>query len=114
MLMTKSDANWPIKRANEKRQHYVTLRGAIPAILERISDSDPSAPSTVYAKYLEEIPCHVCGGTKLRKEVLEYKIGGLNYADIESMELTALLSWIQQFSDKRIFSVQKRSLLSNL
>ena len=46
-------------------------------------------PSTVYAKYLEEIPCHVCGGTKLRKEVLEYKIGGLNYADIESMELTA-------------------------
>ena len=63
------------KEGKRKKQHYVTLRGAIPAILERISDSDPSAPSTVYAKYLEEIPCHVCGGTKLRKEVLEYKIG---------------------------------------
>ena len=81
--------------------------------MERISDSDPSAPSTVYAKYLEEIPCHVCGGTKLRKEVLEYKIGGLNYADIESMELTALLSWIQQFSDKRI-SPSKKEFVEQL
>lgn len=101
------------KEGKRKKQHYVTLRGAIPAILERISDSDPSAPSPVYAKYLEEIPCHVCGGTKLRKEVLEYKIGGLNYADIESMELTALLSWIQQFSDKRI-SPSKKEFVEQL
>lgn len=101
------------KEGKRKKQHYVTLRGAIPAILERISDSDPSAPSTVYAKYLEEIPCHVCGGTKLRKEVLEYKIGGLNYADIESMELTALFSWIQQFSDKRI-SPSKKEFVEQL
>ena len=101
------------KEGKRKKQHYVTLRGAIPAILERISDSDPSAPSTVYAKYLEEIPCHVCGGTKLRKEVLEYKIGGLNYADIESMELTALFSWIQQLSDKRI-SPSKKEFVEQL
>ena len=43
------------KEGKRKKQHYVTLRGAIPAILERISDSEPSAPSTVYAKYLEAV-----------------------------------------------------------
>ena len=81
--------------------------------MERISDSDPSAPSTVYAKYLEEIPCHVCGGTKLRKEVLEYKIGGLNYADIESMELTALFLGYSSLVTSE-FLRPKKSLLSNL
>ena len=89
------------------------LRGAVPAILERTSGGDSSAPSIVYAKYMEEIPCHVCGGAKLRKEVLEYKIGGLNYDDIESMELTGLYSWMKNFKDDRI-SLSKKELVGQL
>lgn len=101
------------KEGKRRKQHYVMLRGAVSAILERTSDGDPFASSTVYAKYLEEIPCHVCGGTKLRKEVLEYKICGLNYADVEGMELTLLYSWMRTFSDDRI-SPSKRELVGQL
>ena len=39
-------------------------------------------------KYLEEVPCHVCGGAKLRKEVLAFKIGRFSYDDIEKLELS--------------------------
>ena len=101
------------KEGRRRKQHYVMLRGAVPAILERTSGGDPSAPSVVYAKYMEEIPCHVCGGAKLRKEVLEYKIDGLNYDDVESMELTVLYSWMRKFSDDRI-SLSKKELVGQL
>lgn len=95
------------KEGKRRKQHYVTLRGAVPAILERTSGIDSSAPSVAYAKYMEEIPCCACGGAKLRKEVLEYKIGGLNYHDIESMELKSLYPWMKKFDDSRISSSKK-------
>ena len=101
------------KEGKRKKQHYVTLRGAIPAILDRISNSDSSISPVVYSKYMEEIPCHVCGGAKLRKEVLEYRIGGLNYNDVESMELTSLYFWMKKFSDDRI-SLSKKELIGQL
>lgn len=101
------------KEGKRRKQHYVMLRGAVPAILDRTSGVNPSVPSVVYAKYMEEIPCHVCGGAKLRKEVLEYRVGGLNYDDIESMELTSLYSWMRKFSDARI-SLSKKELVEQL
>lgn len=101
------------KEGKRRKQHYVMLRGAIPAILDRATGGDPSAISVAYSKYMEEIPCHVCGGAKLRREVLEYKIGELNYGDVESMELTSLYSWIKKFSDRRI-PLSKKELVGQL
>lgn len=101
------------KEGRRRKQHYVMLRGVIPSILERISKSNLSIPSVLYSKYIEEIPCHVCKGTKLRKEVLEYKIGGLNYNDVESMELTMLDSWMRLFKDDRIL-FSKKELVEQL
>lgn len=95
------------KEGKRRKQHYVMLRGAVPAILDRATGGDSSAPSVAYAKYMEEIPCHVCGGAKLRKEVLEYKVGELNYGDVESMELTSLYFWMRKFRDSRISSFKK-------
>lgn len=101
------------KEGKRRKQHYVMLRGAIPAILDRATGGDSSAPTAIYAKYMEEVPCHVCGGAKLRKEVLEYKIGELNYGDVEGMELTSLYSWIKKLSDNRI-SLSKKELVEQL
>ncbi|WP_346682027.1 ATP-binding cassette domain-containing protein [Megasphaera stantonii] len=101
------------KEGKRRKQHYVILRGAVPAILGRVSGGDLSASTVAYAKYMEEVPCHVCGGTKLRKEVLEYKLGGLNYSDIEHMELKLLYSWIATFSDDRI-TLSKKEFVGQL
>ena len=101
------------KEGKRRKQHYVMLRGAVPAILERTSFADSSASSIAYAKYMEEIPCHVCSGRKLSKEVLAYKISGLNYDDVESMELTLLYSWMKTFHDNRI-SLSKKELVGQL
>lgn len=101
------------KEGKRRKQHYVMLRGAVPNIVDRATGGDPSAPSVAYAKYMEEIPCHVCGGTKLRKEVLEYKLGELNYGDVEKMELTSLYSWMKNLCESHI-SLSKKELVEQL
>lgn len=101
------------KEGKRRKQHYVNLRGAVPIIKERISAGDSSGTSGAYVKYTESVPCHACGGTKLRKEVLKYTLGGLNYDDIESMELSSLYSWARSFKDERI-GASKRDLASQL
>ena len=101
------------KDGKRRKQHYVFLQGTISAIIERITKADNSLASVVYSKYMEDVPCHVCGGSKLRKEILEFKINGLNYYEVENMELTALSSWLQGFDYDSIMQ-SRRELISQL
>ncbi|UZP02619.1 ATP-binding cassette domain-containing protein [Clostridium botulinum] len=101
------------KEGKRRKQHYVFLQGAVSAIMERVTQSDNSMSSCVYSKYMEDVPCHVCGGTKLRKEVLDYKINGLNYHEVENMELIALNSWLQGFDYGSVLK-SKKELVSQL
>lgn len=78
------------KEGKRRKQHYIFLQGAISAITEKITQSDNSSSHVAYSKYLEDVPCHVCGGAKLKREVLDYRINGLNYYDVENMELDSI------------------------
>lgn len=101
------------KEGRRRRQYFVFLKGAIPAIQERVANLDSTGPSAVYGKYMEEVPCHVCGGAKLRQEVLAYRLGGLNYDEVERMELTSLHVWLRKLDDAEI-PLEKRELVSQL
>ena len=59
------------KEGKRRKQHYIFLQGAISAITEKITQSDNSSSHVAYSKYLEDVPCHVCGGAKLKREVLD-------------------------------------------
>lgn len=101
------------KEGKRRKQHFVFLQGAIPAILERVTQVDNSMSTSVYMKYMEDVPCHVCGGAKLKKDILEYKVNGLNYCDLEGMEITELLKWFQKFDYKDILN-SKKDLVSQI
>lgn len=101
------------KEGKRKKQHYVFLQGAVSAIMERVTQTDNTLSTAVYTKYIEDVPCHVCGGTKLRKEILAYKINGLNYYEIENMELSSLNDWLLEFNYDKVLK-SKRELVSQL
>lgn len=101
------------KIGKRRKQYYVFLQGAVPAIMERATQTDNSLSSVVYSKYMEDVPCHVCGGAKLRKEVLDYKINGLNYYEVENMELSALNTWLSEFNYDEVLKT-KKELVSQL
>lgn len=100
------------KEGKRRKQHYVTLQGVITTIQTHIKSKELKT-SSIYSKYMEDVPCHICGGAKLNQNILKYKVDGLNYAEIENMEFTALLSWIHQFDSKYLLS-SKKSLISQL
>jgi excinuclease ABC subunit A len=101
------------KEGKRRKQHYVFLQGAASIIMEKISQSDNPLTAVSYAKYMENVPCRVCGGTKLRNEILNYKINGLNYSEVENMELILLQDWLKSFDYGNI-SLSKKELASQV
>lgn len=101
------------KEGKRRKQHFVFLQGAIAEIMEKVTQADNSMSTTVYSKYMEDIPCHVCGGAKLGKQALNYTVNKLNYYEVENMELTSLKQWIQNFNFDDILD-SKRELVSQL
>ena len=49
-------------------------------------------------------PCSVCGGTRLKKEALQFRIGGKNIAEVSAMSIADFAEWIstieQHFNPK--------------
>lgn len=100
------------KEGKRRKKHNVILYGAIPAIQAKASLDSPSA-SSAYAKYLIEVPCSVCKGSKLRSEILQYQVNGMNYDQLCSMELSTLQKWLQAL-DLGILSPDKKKAAAPL
>ena len=49
-------------------------------------------------------PCSVCGGTRLKKEALQFRIGGKNIAEVSAMSIADFSEWMstieQHFNEK--------------
>ena len=55
-------------------------------------------------QFLAYRPCSVCGGTRLKKEALQFRIGGKNIAEVSAMSIADFAEWMatieQHFNDK--------------
>lgn len=90
------------KEGKRRKQHYVFLQGVVSIIQEKLAHLDANSTSSVYSKYMEDVPCHICKGSKLQKRVLGYKVNGINYFELESMEFVELLDWCKNFDFSKI------------
>ncbi|MFQ3579864.1 MAG: excinuclease ABC subunit UvrA, partial [Bacteroidales bacterium] len=74
----------------------------ISSYLMRMKDSDNAADAsgTRYDDILSKIPCPECNGTRLKKEVLYFKIIDKNIADLSAMDIETLHTWIQELPEK--------------
>lgn len=101
------------KDGKRKKQHYVYLKGAVPAIRDRISNCGSSEQVSAFSRFMEERPCPACNGSKLRQDILAYKVEGLNYSEAEHLELAALRFWLCETKDRNSSS-PKGELISQL
>lgn len=95
------------KDGKRKKQHFVSIQGIIPLLKKQISSADSKAQAAPYSKYVATTVCHVCNGAKLGQKALEYTLGGLNYHEVESLEITSLQSWLENLKDERITEDKK-------
>ncbi len=64
--------------ANNGRPYRTTWEGIVPMMTRRHAESTSDWTRTEYEKYMKQKPCPVCGGKRLKKEVLAVKVGGLD------------------------------------
>ncbi len=95
------------KEGKRKKQHFVSLQGVVPLLKDQIASADSMTQAAPYSKYAATTICHVCNGAKLGQRALEYTVGGLNYNEVESLEINALQSWLKNLKDKRITEDKK-------
>jgi len=63
--------------------------------IENYSGENSSQISKKWADaFMNKNTCDVCGGARLKKESLNFLIGGRNIADLSNMDLTSLYSWV--------------------
>jgi excinuclease ABC subunit A len=55
--------------------------------------------------YMDKIKCKSCGGSRLRKESLFFKVDGKSIADLTNMDITELDSWLKNL-DQRLSKTQ--------
>lgn len=101
------------KEGKRKKQHFVSLQGIVPLLEEQIASADSMTQAAPYSKYATTTICHVCNGAKLGQKALEYTIGGLNYNEVENLEINVLQSWLENFKDAKI-TEDKRILVEQL
>ena len=95
--------------------YFVAFDGII-KYLRGVMETDESSAGQKWAdQFLAEITCPECHGQRLNREALSYTFGGRNIADLASMDLKDLRTWIDNLEigdklSKTEFTIAKEIL----
>ncbi|MBV1852345.1 excinuclease ABC subunit UvrA [Catellatospora tritici] len=70
-----------------ERSYYSEFEGAVKWLERRHSDTESEWSREKYEGYMREVPCSVCGGTRLKPEVLAVTLDGRNIAELCSLSV---------------------------
>jgi excinuclease ABC subunit A len=65
-----------------ERSYYTGFEGVVQWIERRHSDTDSDWSRDKYEGYMRDIPCHACGGARLKPEILAVTLNGRSIADV--------------------------------
>jgi excinuclease ABC subunit A len=77
------------------KQNDLRSKGAIVELREKLLDINTPSTFASISKYLIKKECSCCGGTRLKKEILDKKLCRKNIAEVEKMKLSHLVSWVE-------------------
>jgi excinuclease ABC subunit A len=88
------------KTAGITKEYKIEFEG-ISKFIKNQFDANSTTSIKRWAKdYMDEIPCPVCLGSRLKKESLYFKIQDKNIADLSGMDIVELAAWFKQIPDK--------------
>ncbi|MDH3322192.1 MAG: excinuclease ABC subunit UvrA, partial [Flavobacteriaceae bacterium] len=88
------------KELGVKRSYEIDFEGINNFILNQFNDSSSSSIKRWAKGFMDEIPCEVCDGGRLKKEALHFKINQLSIADLSAMDISHLAIWFENISEK--------------
>ncbi|MBX3068350.1 MAG: excinuclease ABC subunit UvrA [Cryobacterium sp.] len=85
--------SWKNRFGREIR-YSTGFEGVVPYIERKYQEAESDSARLRWANYLRETPCQVCGGTRLKPEVLAVKVGGQSIAAVCLLSLDAALAFM--------------------
>ena len=90
--------------ASMSGRRMIPWEGIAEYVIRNSDDEESKRGQKWREQFLMSRPCSVCGGTRLKKESLQFRIGGLNIAEVSAMSISDLSVWMagieQYFSEK--------------
>ncbi len=89
------------------RSYKIDFEG-VATFLQNTYEANESTSLKRWAKeYMDKIPCPECGGTRLRKESLYFKVNGKNIAELAHMDVVELAEWFKNL-EKDLSETQQK------
>lgn len=88
------------KELGVSRKYEIDFEGISNFILNQFKDSHSSSIKRWAKGFMDEVDCNVCGGDRLKKEALHFKINKSSIADLANMDLDHLALWFDHVESK--------------
>ena len=75
--------------------YQIKYEGIIAQIEKQIDEDSSPALRRWAESFMNKMPCPECGGARLKKEALFFRIGEKNIADLSSMGMHELIAWLE-------------------
>ncbi|MCQ2361242.1 MAG: excinuclease ABC subunit UvrA [Paludibacteraceae bacterium] len=100
VIINGSEDNVVIKSPVEGVSGYATTYNGIAEYLN-IEESEASATEKKWAEqFSQTIVCPECGGSRLKKEALYYRLAGKNIVELSNMDIKELYYWFEALEPK--------------
>jgi excinuclease ABC subunit A len=92
-------------RFGKTRDHTTKFKGVVGYLKKRLNESDSPGTHKRMERYMDEIPCKVCGGQRLKPEVLAVTIGGLSIAEFTSFSIKDAYDFLEdvELNERRAY-----------
>lgn len=87
-----------IQENGKSTGYRAAFEGVIPNLERRAREGSEWAKAEISA-YMSAVPCPVCHGKRLKKEVLGVTVGGLNIMELTDLSITESLQFFETLSD---------------
>ncbi len=88
------------------RNYEIDFEGIVSFIENQYKNSDSSSIKRWAKGFMDEVTCSTCGGARLKKESLHFKIDEKNISDLAKFDISELAEWFidieKRLSDKQI------------
>ncbi len=80
--------------------HTLNFEGIVNIILRQYEENPSKSIMRWAHSFMNKIPCPECGGARLKKESLYFKIDDKNIAEVAQMEIADLQQWVDSLLEK--------------
>ncbi|MEO8456820.1 MAG: excinuclease ABC subunit UvrA, partial [Chloroflexota bacterium] len=78
-----------------------SFEGVINNLARRYKETDSDYVKTEIEKYMAEVPCHACGGARLKPESLAVKVNDINISQVTHMSVGESQDWVANLRSKK-------------